>query len=211
MPIPAWTAKGVIAPIDIFDPVSPDRSPYPATLAEVVQRFATTTERCEILSGYFSHRAALHAAGLTSGFQWLDGSFLEDIETISSRAPQDIDVVTYFSLPAGMTQAQVLAANPALFPADAPAVAAFKAQYRVDAYEVDLQMPPVHLVMHTTYWYSMWSHRRNEDWKGYVQVDLAPGEDAGAIQDLHNIAANLAQPQQPAANVGGVVPPGAGP
>lgn len=36
------------------------------------------------------------------------------------------------------------------------------------------------LTRHSAYWYSVWSHRRNQLWKGFVQVDLAPGEDTFA-------------------------------
>jgi len=28
-----------------------------------------------------------------------------------------------------------------------------------------------------SYWYSMWSHRRNGLWKGFVQVDISEKED----------------------------------
>lgn len=192
MPIPAWTAKGVIAPVDIAAPASPRRSPYRVTLEDLVQRFATSLQRCEILDGFLRYRAALNAAGMTAGFQWLDGSFLEDIETIESRPPKDLDVVTYFLLQPGQTQAQLAAGHPALFPATPAARIALKAQYKVDAYVVDLRSSPQLLVRKTTYWYSMWSHRRNEIWKGYVELDLASGADAGAAQLLAGIAAGFA-------------------
>ena len=35
-------------------------------------------------------------------------------------------------------------------------------------------------VQSITYWYSMWSHRRDGLWKGFVQVDLNPSQDADA-------------------------------
>jgi hypothetical protein len=28
-----------------------------------------------------------------------------------------------------------------------------------------------------SYWYSMWSHRRNGLWKGFVQMDISKDED----------------------------------
>lgn len=37
-----------------------------------------------MLDGLLRKRAALHAAGLIQGFQWLDGSFLEHVENISA-------------------------------------------------------------------------------------------------------------------------------
>lgn len=35
-------------------------------------------------------------------------------------------------------------------------------------------------VQNIAYWYSMWSHRRDGLWKGFVQVDLNPSQDADA-------------------------------
>jgi len=34
----------------------------------------------------------------------------------------------------------------------------------------------------------MWSHRRNQVWKGFVQIDLAPSDDAMATAQLENLA-----------------------
>ncbi|WP_414651656.1 DUF6932 family protein [Hafnia paralvei] len=33
--------------------------------------------------------------GLAEGFQWVDGSFTENIELIERRTPNDVDVVTF--------------------------------------------------------------------------------------------------------------------
>jgi hypothetical protein len=37
------------------------------------------------------------------------------------------------------------------------------------------------LVAQSSYWYSMWSHRRNQAWKGFLQIDLAPSQDVEAL------------------------------
>lgn len=34
------------------------------------------------------------------------------------------------------------------------------------------------------YWYSLWSHRRDDSWKGFVQVDLDPEQDAAVRQSI---------------------------
>lgn len=177
--IPAWTPDGVLPPINTAQPVSVDRSPYVVSLTDYVLRFSDTGERRAVLSGFLEYRAALHAAGLVDGFQWLDGSFLERVELLENRALNDLDVVTFYQLPAGKTQSEVLAAAPALFDHGR-----LKTQYRVDAYIVDLGMKPERLTRLSAYWYSMWSHRRNQLWKGFVQVDLAPAEDASASATL---------------------------
>ena len=93
VPIPTWTAEGVLPPIDAVAATSANRAPYPVSLYDLVVRFGTSLARCEILRGFLSHRAALHANGYRAGFQWLDGSFMEDIEGLEARTPKDMDVV----------------------------------------------------------------------------------------------------------------------
>jgi hypothetical protein len=179
MPIPAWNNAGVISPINPLAPVDVDRSPYMASLTEVVQRFGMTPPRRTILAGLLNYRAALHAIGLNRGFQWLDGSFMEQVELLEQRPPGDVDVVTFYELAPGATQLSVFQANPALFDHEH-----VKATFRVDAYQVHLASAPRNLVGSSTYWYSMWSHRRSDQWKGYVQVELDPAQDIPAAQDL---------------------------
>jgi hypothetical protein len=86
--IPAWTAEGVLPPIDAAQPVSTERSPYAVSLTDYVLRFGDTPGRRTVLDGLLRYRAALHALGLVSGFQWLDGSFLEHVERIEGRPPE---------------------------------------------------------------------------------------------------------------------------
>ena len=72
----------------------PNRSPYPITLQELLDRFSTSAERIDVLKGFLSYRAALHAAGIVRGFQWLDGSFMENVERLEDRPPRDMDVIS---------------------------------------------------------------------------------------------------------------------
>lgn len=114
--IPAWSSAGVLPPIRPSAPGhSADRSPYVVDLAMVMDRFATSAARMTILDGLLRFRANLHAAGVVSGFQWLDGSFLEDIETLENRAPKDMDVVTFFDLPHGQDQSSLAQNHGLLF------------------------------------------------------------------------------------------------
>lgn len=39
-------------------------------------------------------------------------------------------------------------------------------------------------IQRVSYWYSMWSHRRDGVWKGFVQVDLDPMQDPFAAQAI---------------------------
>lgn len=192
--IPDWNAQGVIPPINELQPTSVDRSPYTVSLTDVVLRFGLSAERRTVLDGFLRYRAALHAAGLVQGFQWLDGSFLEHVEMLESRPPNDIDVVTFYRLPVGKTQQDLQTQTPDIFPIGRASQQILKANYHVDAYTVHLGMVSERLVKQGTYWYSMWSHRRNPIWKGYVQVDLAPIEDVAAQAALTNLGNQGVQP-----------------
>ncbi|MCL2004836.1 MAG: hypothetical protein FWG73_01615 [Planctomycetaceae bacterium] len=74
-----------------------NRSPYRIGLSEFVDYFSYSKQRIEILDGFLRFREGLHKSGLSSGFQWLNGSFLENIEDLESRHPNDIDVVTFYA------------------------------------------------------------------------------------------------------------------
>lgn len=189
--IPAWTMAGVLPPIRPGQSGhSQDRSPYCVPLWEVVEQFAFSPKRTKILQGLLDYRAALHQLGLVSGLQWLDGSFMEDVETLESRSPKDVDVVTYFYLPNGESQATLLAKAGNLL-----SNSHVKATYSVDAYPFVLgESASAQHVRQISYWYSMWSHRRDGMWKGFIQVDLDPQEDIAAGRVLSAIQAGGTTP-----------------
>jgi hypothetical protein len=182
--IPVWNNAGVLPPIRTSVPGnSPDRSPYSVELAMLVDRFSTSPERIAILDGLLRFRADLHQAGIVSGFQWLDGSFLEQVEVLEGRPPRDMDVVTFFEMPPVQDQRSLIQRHGALFNQKQ-----VKMIYTMDAYFIELGCPTNQwLVKHVAYWYSMWSHRRDGLWKGFVQVDLGPAQDvdARAILNFH--------------------------
>ena len=185
--IPAWNSAGVLPPIrpNVLGS-SPDRSPYVVELAVLFDRFATSPERMAILDGLLRFCADLHAAGITSGFQWLDGSFLEQVEALEGRAPRDMDVVTFLDLPQGLDQQSLVQRHGSLF--DQKHV---KATYAMDAYFAVLGQPTDHWqVKNIAYWYSLWSHRRDGLWKGFVQVDLDPSQD-GDARAILNLAGGV--------------------
>ena len=192
--IPAWNTQGVLPPINLANPTSHDRSPYGVTLSEVVRRFGMNAPRRIILDGLLRYRSALQALGLNSGFQWLDGSFVENVEEMEGRPPNDVDVVTFFNLPPGVTELSIVRQDPDLFPLTRSARQAFKARFHVDAYLERLGQPSDSIVLQSAYWYSMWSHRRNAVWKGLLHVSLAPAEDAAARNALASLAGAGAPP-----------------
>ena len=182
--IPNWNSQGVLPPINPVTPTSTERSPYTVSLTDLVLRFGTSPERQEIFTGFLKFRSILHSTGIVDGFQWVNGSFLEDIEITEKRKPADIDIVTFFYLPDGETQESLVNASPHLFnPGDT------EQNYHVDAYLVQLNADaPEQLVEQAAYWYSMWSHRRNGLWKGYLQIDLSLTDDVVADANLDKMA-----------------------
>lgn len=174
VPIPKALPTGLLPPYLKGDPTKRENcSPYGATLAELVERFATSKHRLRILEGFLGFRAALRRAGLADGFQWVDGS-LVDAQVLE---PNDLDVVTFCSLPDS-----VAPADEQLF--DKQVV---RRRFLCDAYFVDLAPDRlVGVTADTAYWCGLFSHqRRSLHWKGLLQIDLmTPDIDAAASERL---------------------------
>lgn len=170
---------GVISPIDTSDPTSLARSPYEMGIVNFIDAFALTPARVKILKGFLNFRIALANVGVTDGFQWIDGSFTENIEQNEGRPPNDVDVVTFFSFQPHDNDSIVFQRNPKIF--DQIDV---KSKYLVDSYIEVLDVPGQQLVSRTVYWYSMWSHKRDLSWKGFIQVPLSPSLDIVAMSIL---------------------------
>lgn len=189
MPIPDFDHNGVLPPH--VGNHAGDRgrmSPYPCTSVELSARLAATDARRQILAGLLELRGVLRQLGVTSGFQWLDGSFVEDAENTRGRAPNDIDVVTFALLPPALPLAlppALAALVPVLTDRDAT-----KARFHVDHILVPLRAAQFsdasRLVDDARYWYGLFSHRRNDDvWKGMLQLPLdTEAEDAIASASL---------------------------
>jgi hypothetical protein len=95
MPIPPFDSIKNVLPPHLGNPTQRSHlSPYPCTVTELCNRFATSPKRKRILNGFIELRAILFSLGI-QGFQWLSGSFLENIEVLERRDPGDIDVVTF--------------------------------------------------------------------------------------------------------------------
>jgi len=184
IPVPVFDHNLVLPP-HLGDPVNRGQlSPYSCTTLELCQHLGTTPERRMILGRFLDFRERLHGEGLTNGFQWVDGSFLEDIEARDGRSPRDIDVVTVFwgyDLP---FQARLRAnfpevANPTLS----------KANFLVDHYPFDAGFNPAVTLEWTRYWILLFSHNRLGVWKGMLRIELnTPAEDLAARQEIANAA-----------------------
>ena len=136
--IPAYTHSGVLPPYVGTGPqLAAGMAPYVASASEFVARFATTPERIALLRGFLAMRQAIAGLGIRDGFQWVNGSFVEDVESLRIQPPGDIDLVTFARRPvnAGSDAAWrgIWSANPTLF---VPSAA--KNQFGCEAFFVDL-------------------------------------------------------------------------
>lgn len=181
--IPNWDGDGVIPPMDPRDPMSSSRSPYRASLVDVMERFGNSAPRRDLLSGFLGFRAELHQAGLVRGFQRIDGSFVENVEMARGRAPGDVDVATFFHVPDGYTEESFADAYPDFFNPSA-----MKRDFGVDAYLAAVNLNDLEMIVRrAAYWHDIWSHTRDGGRKGYLQVDLDPREDESARAALDRI------------------------
>lgn len=178
--IPAFD-DNLVLPAHLGNPVDQSQlSPYLCTTVDLCRQLGTSPERREILRKFLDFRERLRGEGLINGFQWLDGSFLENIEARDGRPPKDIDVVTVYwgyDIP---FQQRLLASFPEVAN---PALA--KSNYSVDHYPFDADFNPVATLEGTRYWILLFSHNRLGVWKGMLKIDLnTPVDDAAAREEL---------------------------
>lgn len=172
--IPRFTISGVLPPYLGPDAtVSALMCPYETTLVRIASTLCKSNERKEIFRNFLRYRESLAGIGYVNGFQWLSGSFMEDVETLEKRPPNDIDVVTFAPRPVAPADwAAFFNANLALLhPAQV------KAAFKCDSYFVDLSLAPTFVVERTRYWFGLYSHRRTGLWKGLVQIPLQITQD----------------------------------
>lgn len=190
MPIPDFDHNGVLPP-HLSDHAAhrAHMSPYLCNSMELCTKLGTTDERRRILLGFLELRDALRHWGMNSGFQWLDGSFAEYAEQTRGRAPNDIDVVTYYQpiQPPSNMPAAIAALLPVLADRDST-----KQRFHVDhilvplAPTADRLADARRLVDDVRYWFGLFSHRRSDDvWKGMLQLPLdTAAEDMQAANSM---------------------------
>lgn len=180
MPIPPFDGILNVLPPHLGDPrKSEELSPYPCTMVELCESFSTSPARKAILVGFLNLRRELLSLGI-QGFQWLDGSFVENVEIQMERDPNDIDVVTFVAQPTQLSLIETIQiARSDLFQRDK-----VKPAFSVDHFILPLCSRPEIIVELTRYWYGLFSHRRDCVWKGMLRVDLTTTSDDAMARNL---------------------------
>ncbi|MDD2435806.1 MAG: hypothetical protein PHO63_06125 [Bacilli bacterium] len=182
--IPEFNHNNVIPP-HLGNPTQPQEvSPYECSIVEFCEHFATNPERIEILKGFVNFRIQMIQNGVVKGYQWIDGSFSENIEESEGRTPNDIDVVTFSR---GLTK-DLFSIFEINFPEFiSPSIS--KDKYKVDHYPVPYDLNPEFTVECTRYWCQLFSHNRNGVWKGMIKLPLYSTleEDEKALSYLNSL------------------------
>lgn len=160
-------------------------SPYLSNSFEFTKHFATSAQRVEILNGLLKFRKKLNNVGVIEGFQWLDGSFTENIEITEGRAPRDLDIVTLFNLNI-LSQHQIAEIQnnfKDFFDSEMS-----KINYKLDHYPFNYMMDPLFTIDYSRYWIQLFSHNRLGVWKGIIRLELnTPELDNRAFEYLNNL------------------------
>ncbi len=182
MPIPSFDHNNVIPP-HLGNPTDRSHlSPYSCSILELCHRFSSSPERVLILKNFVLFRQRMTSLGIIYGFQWLDGSFLENIEVSAGRPPKDLDVVTFFG---GLSHSDQISIRSTFPEFGNPGLA--KANFHLDHYLVDYTFKPEVTVEHTRYWIQLFTHNRLGVWKGILRLPLnTPIEDQHALDFLNS-------------------------
>jgi len=182
-PIPDFDHNHVLPPHLGNPTLKSDLSPYKCSILELCTRFSTSKERIDILLGFVSFRMKMTEQGIINGFQWLDGSFIENIEKSEARYPNDLDLVTFYG---GLSLDEQLRVK-ADFPEFANPLLA-KTNYHLDHYPVDYMFRPDFTVEATRYWIQLFTHNRNNVWKGILHLPINTwDEDLEALDYLKGV------------------------
>lgn len=190
MPLPPFDLRGLLPPFLGADATTPDRSPYWTSMAEVVSAFGTTPQRRQLLRNLISYRTLLAGEGYVGGIQFIDGSFVENVDTLANRNPGDIDVFSILNVPPKYV------ADPAAWKTDGFPFWQVeivdrernKNRFKLDTYALlfeELQSRPMSLIGNIIYWYSLFSHQRETfAWKGFAGLVLDPTGDQAALASM---------------------------
>jgi hypothetical protein len=180
--------RGLLPPFAGTDPTTLARSPFLATMGELVAQLGGTPERRQLLRNLIAYRALLSGDGYNTGLQFIDGSFVEDIERSENRAPRDIDVFSLVDIPPKYLADRTLwsASGLQFWNTEIADRNKNKSRFALDTYALLFQeLPAIGLISGVIYWYSLFSHQRTTlAWKGFVALLLDPQGDQAALITL---------------------------
>ena len=177
--IPDWDSDGLLP---VIHPHTLDQSPYKVSSEQLVIAMGTTEKRIQLLRGWLNLRNELYVIGLVNGWQWVNGSFAQNVEKSENRDPNDVDVVTFVHFPDGIDINAFFLQHERLLDS-----LYTKREFGVDAYYFDLSRSPHSWFMdRTRYWHNWWSHTRKNEEKGYFQVLLSAEDDKKALEFLNS-------------------------
>lgn len=190
VPLPSFDLRGLLPPFVGADATTPDRSPYWVTMPELVAAFGTTPHRQQLLRNLIAYRALLAQGGYVGGIQFIDGSFVENVEALGSRNPGDIDVFSILNAPPRYLTDPVAwqATGLPFWNAEVADRNMNKQRFSLDTYAVlfeERQAQPMSLISDIIYWYGLFSHQRTTfAWKGFAGIALDPAADQAALSAL---------------------------
>ncbi|MDN2566535.1 hypothetical protein N1F89_09895 [Aquibium sp. A9E412] len=159
-------------------------------MVELTQTLAATDERKALLRNLLEYRRVLAGDGYVSGIQFIDGSFVENVEATALRAPRDIDIFSILNRPAKYAgaDAALLQAGGVFWHERVANRDQNKATLNLDTYAVLVEELDLgSLLRHVMYWQSLFSHQRDTfAWKGFVAIMLNAADDDAAAALLGN-------------------------
>jgi hypothetical protein len=188
VPIPPFDVRDLLPPFIGINATTQERSPYLVTMSEFAGAMGTTAERRQLLRNLIAYRAMLAQAGYVSGVQFVDGSFVENVEVAENRPPRDIDIFSIVNMqPSYRGDLQIW--GPSEFPFWRNEVANHalnKQRFALDTYALLFEeLQPMGLIQGVIYWYGLFSHQRGTlAWKGFVALVLDPAGDQAALAAL---------------------------
>lgn len=186
--IPPFNHNNVLPPYLGADPSKKGAlSPYKCTIMEFCQRFATSEKRISILKDFVTFRLRCYDVGIRVGFQWIDGSFIEDIKARDNREPNDIDVVSFvFGFRSNPYLLENIKRN---LPEFLDHVLS-KAHFQVDHYPMEADCNPMLTIEMVKYWNQLFGHNKIGVWKGMVEIPFCKKdntEDVDALKFLNTL------------------------
>jgi len=183
-PVPAFDLRGFLPPFLGPDETTRSRSPYQVTMVELVAGLGTTPCRCNLLFGLLSYRSLMTNLGYTDGVQFIDGSFVENVENREGRDPNDIDVFSFVVRPYRYRSNAALWAASGFgeWTTEIADRNRNKTRFGLDTFAIAIdQAHPLGLIDETIYWYSLFAHKRiTHAWKGFVRIQLNSADDVAA-------------------------------